>query len=106
MVNLIPFHKRRVELGLTYQQVADRVGSTESTVHRWFTGQSRMSVYDAVLVAHALRMPFPDVLANLKTSVEGAAIAAEHRRSQAFHSATIRTPGYADGKAFVDQSNA
>ncbi|WP_167538560.1 helix-turn-helix domain-containing protein [Streptomyces albofaciens] len=102
MVNLSAFQKRRNELNLTYAQTASRCGRAESTVYRWLTGQSQMSVYDVVALAHALRIPFPDVVENLKNAVEGRAMAAEYRRSEAERSSTLKSASQADARHFVD----
>ncbi|MFB1041473.1 helix-turn-helix domain-containing protein [Streptomyces chrestomyceticus] len=103
MVNLHPFQNRRIELDLTYEQVAKRSDCSASTVHRWLTGQSEMSIRDVVALAHALRISFPEVVENLKNSVEGRAIAAEYRREQRDRNGTIRTRSSADGRCCVDE---
>ncbi|MFF4601607.1 helix-turn-helix domain-containing protein [Streptomyces sp. NPDC001339] len=102
MVNLTPFQNRRNRLGLTYAQLAERVGCSESTVHRWLTGQSQMSVGDVVVMAHALRIPFGDVVENLKAAIEGQAIAAEYRRACQDRTSTLQTAEHADARTFAD----
>ncbi|MFD5554383.1 helix-turn-helix domain-containing protein [Streptomyces sp. NPDC127068] len=96
MVNLTPFRNRRTELGLTYQEVAARCGRAESTAYRWLNGDSEMSVRDVIDLGHALLIPYPDLVENLKGSVEARALTAEYHRVTHDRTGTIRNASEAD----------
>ena len=53
----LTLRRRRVELGLTLQQIADRIDVTEATVQRWESGVIRSVRYDKLVpLAQILRV--------------------------------------------------
>lgn len=53
---------RRAELGLTQQELADRMNTTRSQVTAWETGRNGISVEDLPWMAHHLGMTATDLL--------------------------------------------
>lgn len=49
--------KRRVELGLTQQQVGNRIGATYQHIHKFESGASRMNVSQLFQLSIALDVP-------------------------------------------------
>jgi transcriptional regulator with XRE-family HTH domain len=57
--------EQQKETGLTYQEIADRVGVTVGTVHKYLTGDSEYPIAGLFQIATGLRMTLPQVLDDL-----------------------------------------
>ncbi|GAB2704170.1 helix-turn-helix domain-containing protein [Kitasatospora kifunensis] len=96
---------RRIKIGLSVRQVADRVGVSETTVYAWESGDRTPTLDHYVHLAHALRIPFD----GLMRQAEGAGIvpdllAAEwSRKRNPDVEPTIRDSDDADIRLFVDR---
>ncbi|MFI8834446.1 helix-turn-helix transcriptional regulator [Streptomyces afghaniensis] len=51
--------------GLTYQQIADELGLFRGSVEKWFTGEKRPSILNAIALARVLGIPLEKVLADI-----------------------------------------
>ncbi|MCW2873523.1 helix-turn-helix transcriptional regulator [Actinacidiphila oryziradicis] len=54
----------RVNQDVTAKDLADRMGVTVTTVHRWEAGTRNPSVYDVVRMAHHLGIPIWKILSD------------------------------------------
>jgi transcriptional regulator with XRE-family HTH domain len=57
------FRRRRAELGLSIQQVAQRLDMSSSSIHKWGTGAAVPGAARLPEVAEALEMTYEDFLA-------------------------------------------
>ncbi|CAM5535047.1 hypothetical protein GCM10010329_28820 [Streptomyces spiroverticillatus] len=97
---------RRERLGLTRRQLADRIGVHEVTVWRWESGEVGPSADNFVRLAHALRIPFASLLAQVDDDAmaTGALIAAEIGRARSCAAEpTIRTHADAEARLIADK---
>lgn len=56
------FRARRAELGLSMQQIAERLDMTRSSVHQWENGENIPGAARLPMVAEALEMRYEDFL--------------------------------------------
>jgi transcriptional regulator with XRE-family HTH domain len=67
--------ERRLVLGLTQQQVAERVGGSTQQVHKYETGVNRLSAGRLHQFAEALEVEVGDLFAGLEPTAAGVATA-------------------------------
>jgi transcriptional regulator with XRE-family HTH domain len=73
--------ERRLLLGLTQQELGDRVGSSAQQVHKYETGVNRLSAGRLVQFAEALEMEVAYFFAGLEPTTETAPAPAERQRT-------------------------
>ncbi|MFF2952155.1 helix-turn-helix domain-containing protein [Kitasatospora sp. NPDC057965] len=96
---------RRIEIGLSVRQVADRVGVSETTVYAWESGDRTPTLDHYVYLAHALRIPFDGLMRQAEEAgmVPDLLAAEWSRKRTADAESTIRDSDDADTRLFVDQ---
>ena len=58
---LVNVRKRRKELGLTQQQLSDKIGISQNSISSIETGQYKPTAYTAALLCKALECSFEDL---------------------------------------------
>lgn len=58
---LVNVRNRRKELGLTQQQLADKIGISQNSISSIETGQYKPTAYTAALLCEALECSFEDL---------------------------------------------
>ncbi|MYR86120.1 helix-turn-helix domain-containing protein [Streptomyces sp. SID685] len=53
---------RRLSLGITVKELADRVGCSTQAVYQWERGERRPSLTTFVVIAHHLRIPIASLV--------------------------------------------
>lgn len=104
MFDPVKCRQRRCELGLSRARLACRAGVEEVTIWRWESGETVPSVDRYVALAHALRVPFPALLADAADDMAaGELIAAEvWRAGRVGALPTIGTAEQADAEVIAD----
>ncbi|MGI5341432.1 helix-turn-helix domain-containing protein [Streptomyces sp. CA-181903] len=82
MYDPVKARARRIKLGLTVPQLADRMGVDSARVYRWENGERLPSLTSFVGLAHALRIPFESLLRYADDESRPALITAEIRRAE------------------------
>ena len=62
MINRDVYNQARRGLGLTHAQVADRVGVTRQSLHRWLAGTHPPTLAHLAALARALNIPIAKLL--------------------------------------------
>ncbi|MEU2267702.1 helix-turn-helix transcriptional regulator [Streptomyces olindensis] len=51
--------------GLTYRQISEQLGLFQGSVEKWFTGEKRPSILNAIALARVLGIPLEKVLEDI-----------------------------------------